>query len=156
MFAELKYMTNNFIFHRILGHLLKLMRYNFLERPSNLTIANTANSSTIQGEEGKSLTLICTVENGRPAADLQWIVNGDVVSKVNGSKIEYTFDPSKDNNGMEYFCFANTSSYHLNKSVILDIKCKMMESKTYIIYSCHNLIHSFELSESMNNTHVRD
>ena len=92
-----------------------------LGQPKNIAIANISMDSILQGDEGVSLTLVCTIENGQPPADLQWVSNGVMLSKGNGSEVTYTFDE-----GQKYFCYGNTSSYHLNTSVVLDIRCKLI------------------------------
>ncbi|CAC5372895.1 PVRL3 [Mytilus coruscus] len=77
--------------------------------PSNLTIHQVImknGNKVVRGVEGKLLTIVCTVESGRPAATLVLSSNEESIRKEGRDRITYSFIPTKKENMQSIVCSA--------------------------------------------------
>ncbi|CAG2226569.1 CADM4 [Mytilus edulis] len=100
---------------------------NYTCLPSNLTIHGIISKNgkkVVRGVEGKRLTIVCTVESGKPAATLVLSKNKVSIMKKRRDRITYSFIPTKQENMQSIVCSANSTSlaYPMLHEVQLDIQ----------------------------------
>lgn len=104
---------------------IKFRSYILTVKPKYLRIHGTVNGK-IFGQEGKSLTLLCTVISGIPAETLTWYNMSSVIGTGGPGMLLITILPTRYDHKTLYTCRATSNAFQqlLQKTVTLEIQCE--------------------------------
>ncbi|CAC5356026.1 unnamed protein product [Mytilus coruscus] len=91
------------------------------ESPSGIYLKSTNGTGILVCDEGLTVEVHCTINEGKPNATLTILYREDVVAVRNSSHLSYSFIPTKADNNQWFTCVADNGLYEIETAMNLSV-----------------------------------